>query len=82
MVNTFFWSIQLLKLYWLQVSGKAKRFQSGDEDNFSQPRVYWKRTLNEKERSDLVDNIAGNLKDAQEFIRNRTVIRMTFLFVA
>lgn len=81
MVNTVFWSIQLLKFYWLQVSGKAKRFQSGDEDNFSQPRVYWKRTLNEKERSDLVDNIAGNLKDAQEFIRNRTVIRMTFLFV-
>ena len=66
----------------LQVFGETRRFQSGDEDNFSQPRVFWKKTLNEKERSDLVDNIAGHLKDAQEFIRKRTVIITEFLFIS
>ena len=60
--------------------GETWRFQSGDEDNFSQPRVFCEKPLNEKERSDLVDNIAGHLKDAQEFIRRRTVIITEFVF--
>lgn len=54
-------------------SGEARRFQTGDEDNFSQPATYWSKTLNKKERTDLVNNIAGNLKNAQKFIRKRAV---------
>ena len=56
-----------------QFSGEIGRFQSGDEDNFSQPREFWEKVLNEKEKTDLVSNIAGHLKNAQEFLRIRAV---------
>ena len=56
-----------------QFSGEIGRFQSGDEDNFSQPREFWEKVLNDKERTDLVSNIAGHLKNAQEFLRIRAV---------
>ena len=62
-----------LKLFLLKFTGEALRFQSGDEDNFSQPKVFWESELDEKERTDLVNNIADHLKDAQKFIRNRAV---------
>ena len=62
-----------LKSFLLKFTGEALRFQSGDEDNFSQPKVFWESELDEKERTDLVNNIADHLKDAQEFIRNRAV---------
>lgn len=54
-------------------AGDCGRYQSGDEDNFSQPRIFWEKVLNEKERTDLVNNMAGHLKGAQEFIRKRAV---------
>ena len=38
--------------------------------------------MNEKEKSDLVDNMAGHLKDAQEFIRRRTVIITEFVCIS
>lgn len=56
-----------------QVSGDVKRFNSGDEDNFSQVTNFWSKVLNEAERTRLVDNIAGHLKDAQDFIQKRAV---------
>ncbi len=33
----------------------------------------WRKVLNEHERSRLVNNIAGHLKDAAEFIQRRAV---------
>lgn len=60
-----------------QCTGETRRYQTSDEDNFSQPRLFWLNVLDEKEKSDLVSNLAGHLKDAQEFIRNRTVKNFT-----
>ena len=55
------------------MSGETHRYQSGDEDNFSQPRIFWSKVLDEKEKTDLVNNLAGHMKDAQESIRARAV---------
>ncbi|XP_071054089.1 catalase isoform X2 [Onthophagus taurus] len=57
----------------IPVSGDAKRYDTGDEDNFSQPRVFYQKTLNEQERERLVSNIVGNLKNAADFIQDRAV---------
>jgi len=59
------------------VSGETHRYQSGDEDNFSQPRIFWNKVLDEKEKTDLVNNLAGHMKDAQESIRARAVANFT-----
>lgn len=58
-------------------SGDTGRYQSGDEDNFSQPRIFWTKVLDEKEKGDLVSNLAGHLKDAQEFLRKRVIENFT-----
>lgn len=54
-------------------NGECRRYQSGDEDNFSQPKLFWENVLDDKEKSDLISNIAGHLKNAQEFIRKRVI---------
>ncbi|XP_064488903.1 catalase-like isoform X1 [Ornithodoros turicata] len=51
-------------------SGDVDRWNSSDEDNFTQPGHFWKM-LSEEERDRLTTNIATHLKDAQEFIRTR-----------
>jgi catalase len=57
-----------------QVHGEAARFNShDDEDNFTQPNVFWNKVLDEGGRQRLVDNISGHLKDAAAFIRERAV---------
>jgi catalase len=56
-----------------KVTGDIKRYDSGDEDNFSQPRVFYQKVLNECERTRLISNIAGHLKDACEPVQERTV---------
>ena len=55
------------------VSGDVARYNSADEDNFTQVGDYWRKVLNEKEKQRLVENIAGHLKDALEFIQRRAV---------
>lgn len=54
------------------ISGEVDRWNSADEDNFTQPGMFWKM-LGEDERDRLTSNIANHLKDAQEFIRSRAV---------
>jgi len=56
------------------VSGDVDRYDTGDEDNFSQVDQFWKDVLSPEERQRLVNNIAGNLKNASETIRNRALI--------
>ncbi|XP_067013712.2 catalase [Anabrus simplex] len=56
-----------------QVSGDVAKYNTADEDNFSQPALFWKNVLNEDERTRLVENIVGHLKDAADFIQERTV---------
>ncbi|XP_069101601.1 catalase-like [Argopecten irradians] len=58
-------------------SGDVKRYETRDEDNFSQVTTFWNKVLTAEERRRLVENIAGHLKDAQEFLQRRTVHNFT-----
>lgn len=55
------------------VSGEAKRYDIGKEDNFSQATVFYQKTLNEEERQRLISNIVGSLTNAADFIQKRAV---------
>lgn len=57
----------------LKYEGIEGRYQSSDEDNFSQPAIFWSKVLDEKEQNDLVANMAGHMKDAQKFIQERAI---------
>lgn len=54
-------------------SGECKRYNTHDDENFAQVTDFWNKTLTEQGRTNLVNNIAGHLKDAQEFIQKRAV---------
>lgn len=56
-----------------KVSGDVYRFDSGDEDNFSQAAIFWNSVLDDAARSRLVANIADHLMNALEFIQDRAV---------
>ncbi|XP_069691153.1 catalase-like [Periplaneta americana] len=55
------------------VTGDVARHDSGDEDNFSQPSLLWRNVLKSDERDRLVQNIVDSLKNAADFIQDRTV---------
>jgi len=55
------------------VSGQVQRTDTGDEDNYSQCREFYRSVLGQKERERLTDNIAGHLSRAQPSIRDRAV---------
>jgi len=61
------------KLHVYQVSGDVQKYNSADEDNFSQVGNFWKKVLKPEEKDRLAKNIAGNLKDAKEAIRKRAI---------
>lgn len=56
-----------------KVSGEVYRYDTGDEDNFSQATTFWNNVLDDAARKRLVSNIAGHLINAQTFIQERTV---------
>lgn len=60
-----------------KISGDAYRIETGDEDNFTQPRIFWNSVLNEAERQRLVSNIATDLVTALDFIQDRAVANFT-----
>lgn len=49
----------------------SSRYDTGDENNFEQPAIFWKQVLNAQERSDLVNNIVESLRLAKDFIQVR-----------
>lgn len=55
------------------ITGDVQRYNTGDDDNFSQVGTFWKQVLKPEDRTALIQNIAGHLKDAQEFIQQRAV---------
>ena len=59
------------------ITGDVVRFETGDENNFSQVTDFWNIVLSNEERERLVSNIAGHLKDAAPFIQERTVSNFT-----
>ena len=54
-------------------TGDVARYESGDEDNYSQVTTFWTKVLKPEERQRLVENIGNRLKDAQLFIQERAV---------
>ncbi|XP_065211364.1 catalase-like [Planococcus citri] len=61
------------KIVPFNVEGVADRYESGDENNFEQPRNFWKNVLREDERTRLVENLVGSIKNAADFIQERAV---------
>lgn len=54
-------------------TGRVERFETGDEDNFTQCGEFFRKVLSESERERLTDNIAGHLCHAQFFVRQRVI---------
>jgi len=55
------------------VSGDVDRWETKDDDNFSQVSVFYNKVLDEKARDRLTTNIANHLCGASEFIQKRAV---------
>lgn len=53
--------------------GEVYRYDSSEDDNFSQAAVFWNNVLGREERERLVANLAGHLKQAKTFIQERMV---------
>jgi len=53
--------------------GDVARWNSADEDNFTQAGIFYNHTLNAEERFRLCDNIASHLCAAQDFIQERAI---------
>uniref|UniRef100_A0A8D8QZR1 Catalase n=1 Tax=Cacopsylla melanoneura TaxID=428564 RepID=A0A8D8QZR1_9HEMI len=60
------------KLSTFNVSGDVDRYNSADEDNFSQCTLFW-NILSQAEKDRLIDNIVGSLQNATDFIQERAV---------
>ncbi|CAL1538523.1 unnamed protein product [Lymnaea stagnalis] len=60
-----------------KISGDVQRYNSADEDNFTQVGTFWNKVLSPAEQSRLVENIVDHLKDAQDFIQKRAVGNFT-----
>lgn len=56
-----------------EVTGDVERYNSHDEDNFTQVGDFWRNILDEDERERLVDNIGSHLSHAQKFIQERAI---------
>ncbi len=61
----------------IALTGDAKRYDSGDEDNFTQCGLFWRNVLNDKERANLIENMSTHLINAAEFIQERAVNNFT-----
>lgn len=53
--------------------GDVERYNSADDDNFTQPGIFYNKVLTAPERERLADNLAGHMVAAQEFIQTRAV---------
>lgn len=56
-----------------KLSGDVNRFDTGDEDNFSQASVFFNTILDEGAKKRLIENMGGHLANAQPFIQERAI---------
>lgn len=49
------------------------RYDSGDEDNFTQPRIFYNKVLDEGGRTRLINNIVNHMSSAAAFLQERAV---------
>jgi len=83
--NSFHGPEQNESIYKLQMVEEAEsncnpnvaRYETRDEDNFSQTGIFWRKVLTEPERVRLINNMAQNLCKAEEFIQQRVVAMFT-----
>jgi len=61
------------KLHVMQVNGNVARYNSSNEDNFTQAGLFWRNVLKEGEKERLVENIGNDLSKAQKFIQERAI---------
>ncbi|RWS26780.1 catalase-like protein, partial [Leptotrombidium deliense] len=54
-------------------SPDVDRYESGNEDNFSQVRIFWEKVLDDDQRERLVQNLAESMKNAYVFLQKRMV---------
>jgi len=55
------------------VSGDVKRWNTADDDNFTQVGIFFNQVLNADEQKRLAENIGNHLKDAQKFLQKRAI---------
>jgi catalase len=53
--------------------GDVAKYNSADDDNFTQVGTFWNKVLNEQERRRLAENIGNHMRAAQQFIQKRAV---------
>ena len=61
----------------IPVTTEAKRYDSSDDDNFSQCGLFWNNVLTDQGRANLIENISTHLIDAADFIQARAVENFT-----
>ncbi|XP_055609755.1 catalase-like [Uranotaenia lowii] len=57
----------------LKCSGDIKRYEAVDDDEFSQPAVFYKKVLDEAARKRMIANIVAHLSNASPFLQERAV---------
>nr|WRM33301.1 catalase [Eisenia fetida] len=55
------------------VSGDVARYNSEDDDNYTQVTTFWQKILTPATRASLVENLVDNLKLTQDFIQKRAI---------
>lgn len=60
-----------------EVKGDVYRYDSSNEDNFMQAKIFWNSVLDEAARKRLVSNIADHLGNAFEFIQEHAVLNFS-----
>lgn len=63
-------------------TGNVARYETGNDDNYSQCSVFFNKVLSQPERERLTDNIAGNLCNAEVFIQKRAIAMFAAVDVA
>lgn len=54
-------------------SGDVERYNSSDDDNYSQVTDFWRKVLSPEERTRLINNFAGHMCFAKDFIQERAI---------
>ncbi|XP_053688682.1 catalase isoform X1 [Sabethes cyaneus] len=56
-----------------KVSGDVQRYETGNEDNFSQPTIFYRKVLDEAARERMINNLVNHMSNASAFIQERAV---------
>uniref|UniRef100_A0A914HW77 Catalase core domain-containing protein n=1 Tax=Globodera rostochiensis TaxID=31243 RepID=A0A914HW77_GLORO len=59
------------------ISGDVERYNTGDDDNYAQPALFWEKVLDEDHRKRLVSNLGGSLKMTSQSVQERAVREFT-----